>query len=456
MDPTAPAPDNRGGRAEDRPLTAEERAEYERLRKSASVRHRRLRYGAASVLLLLALLLSPVAVLSAWLHNTISDQDRYVQTVAPLAENPAVQGAVTDKLTNRIVSNIDVKAITEALQRALQQADAPPLIVEKSEALEGPLKGAISSAVRSVVSKLVTSEQFETVWTEANKRAQAAVEKVLTGEGSSAVQASGDTVVLNIGTLTDELKQRLVDAGFEKASAIPEVDKQIPLLQTEKLNKAQDAMRLLNVVGVWLPILVLVLAALAIWAAPAHRVWLLATAIGLFVMMLVLLVALAVARRIYLDSVPPATLPPDAAAAVYDTLVRFLRQSTRTLLVLSVITGLAAYLYGPGRGARFVRKAATRATGATGRSLERIGLRTGLTGHWLQEHRKWTTGLVIGAGALVLLLWNYPTPGVVALVFGIVVVLLFVLGVLAAAPGDAGRHGAGGDGPKHGPGVSTG
>ncbi|MFF5446462.1 hypothetical protein [Streptomyces sp. NPDC012888] len=437
MAPTAPAPDSHGGPAEERPLTARERAEYERLRRSAAVRHRRLRYTGASLLLLLALLLSPVAVVSAWLANTISDQDRYVQTVAPLADDPAVQGAVSDRLTNRVVANVDVGAITDALQRALQQADAPPLVVDRAQDLEGPLRGALTSAVRSVVSKVVTSDQFDTVWTEANRRAQSAVVKVLTGEGTSAVQASGDMIVLDLGTLTDELKTRLVDAGFEKASVIPAVDKQVPLLQIEKLNQAQDAMRLLNVLGGWLPVAVLVLAALAVWAAPAHRVWLLATAVGLFVMMLLLLVALAVARRIYLDSVPPGALPPDAAAAVYDTLVRFLRQSTLTLLVLSVVTGLAAYLYGPGRGARVVRGTATRATGAAGRSLERLGMRTGSTGRWLDGHRAWTTGVVIGAGALTLLLWNYPTPGVVALVFGLVILVLAVLGVLAAAPGDS-------------------
>ncbi|MGV9887585.1 hypothetical protein ACWDXG_11400, partial [Streptomyces sp. NPDC003395] len=31
--------------------------------------------------------------------------------------------------------------------------------------------------------------------------------------------------------------------------------------------------------------------------------------------------------------VPSSALPPDAAAAVYDTFIRFLRNSTRTLLV---------------------------------------------------------------------------------------------------------------------------
>ncbi|MFJ8212523.1 hypothetical protein [Streptomyces sp. NPDC096033] len=434
MDPTAPVPSGPEGPRP--PLSAEEHAEYERLRKAASVRHKRVRYAGASVLLLLALLLSPIAVVSAWVDDTITDTDRYVQTVAPLADEPAVQNAVNDKLTAGVVANVDVKAITEALGRALKQADAPPLVVEKSQALEGPLKSALTSAVHAVVAKVVASDQFETVWTEANRRAQAAVVNVLTGEGSSAVASKGDTIVLDLGTLTDQLKERLTAAGFEKASAIPAVDKQIPLLKVDKLDKAQNAMRLLNVVGVWLPVVALALAALAIWCAPAHRVWLMATAIGVGVMMGVLLVALAVARRIYLDSVPPATLPPDAAAVIYDTLVRFLRESARTLIVVAVVTLLAAYLYGPGRGARLVRTEARRATGAGGRHLGRLGLRMGSTGRWLDGHRAWTTGVVIGAGAVTLLLWNHPTPAVVAVVFGIAVLVLAVLGVLAAAPGD--------------------
>ncbi|REK86429.1 hypothetical protein DY245_32800, partial [Streptomyces inhibens] len=95
---------------------------------------------------------------------------------------------------------------------------------------------------------------------------------------------------------------------------------------------------------------------------------------------------------------------------------------------------------GPGRGARAVRSGAARSTGAAGRALARSGLRTGGPGHWLDTHRGWTTGIVIAAGALALVLWNYPTPASVALVLGIVVLVLVLLGILAGAadrPGPA-------------------
>ncbi|MFH8798471.1 hypothetical protein ACH4F6_02545 [Streptomyces sp. NPDC017936] len=432
-----PASSDTGGGAARHVLTAQEHAEYDRLRRAAAVRHRRARYVGASLLLLLTLLLAPLAVVAAWVDSEVSDTDRYVQTVAPLASEPAVQDAVTDRLTTRVVANVDVESVTTALGKALADAGAPPAVVDRTGALAGPLRSAVTDVVHRVVDRVVTSDVFDEAWVAANRRAHTAVVNVLTGSDSGAVRAEGDTVELDLGTVVDEVKKRLVDAGFEKASAIPAVDRQITLFQADELSRAQNAMRLLDVLGTWLPVVTVVLAALTVWTAPRHRLMLLITAVGVGVMMVVLLVALAVARRVYLDAVPPSTLPADAAAAIYDTFVRFLRDSTRTLLVVAVITALAAYLYGPGRGARGVRRLSERGTTAAGRSLEHAGLRTGLTGRWLDAHRPWTTGIVIAAGALTLLLWNYPTVGVVALVLGLVLLVLVVLAVLAAARGPA-------------------
>ncbi|WP_053759141.1 hypothetical protein [Streptomyces sp. AS58] len=439
-----PAPPGSGGDAEPPVvLTAEEGAEYRRLRKAASVHHRRTRYAGASVLLLLALLLAPVSVVAVWLNEEVTDTDRYVQTVAPLAKDPSVQNAVTDRLTDRVVAEVDVDAVTKSLGDALAKAGAPQAVVDKSQALSGPLRAAVTDVVHRIVNRVITSDFFAQAWDAANRRAHAAVVNVLTGSDKGALRAEGDTVKLDLGTVIDQVKQRLVDAGFEKASAIPSVDRQITLFQSDELSKAQAGMRLLDIVGTWLPVLTVVLAGLAVWTNPAHRTMLLVAGVGVAVMMVVLLVALAVARRLYLDAVPASTLPADAAASIYDTFVRFLRDSTRTLLVVAVITALAAFLYGPSRVARGTRDLARRGTGAGGQALSRAGLRTGSAGRWLDTHRSWTNGIVIGGGVLALLLWNFPTVGAVALVVGLVLVVMAVLAVLAAAQGPAPRPTAG-------------
>ena len=53
--------------------------------------------------------------------------------------------------------------------------------------------------------------------------------------------------------------------------------------------------------------------------------------------MLVLGAALVIFRSVYLNSVPNSVLPSDAAAALFDTFVRFIKDALRTLLVLVVI-----------------------------------------------------------------------------------------------------------------------
>lgn len=117
----------------------------------------------------------------------------------------------------------------------------------------------------------------------------------------------------------------------------------------------------------------------------------------------------------------------------FDTFLRFLRDSTRTLLVVFLATALAAYLHGPGRVARRVRALARRGTTEAGRALRSAGVSTGRTGRRLAVHPRWTNGVVLGAGALALLLWNRPTVGAVALVAVLVAVVLALVAVAGAA-----------------------
>ncbi len=69
----------------------------------------------------------------------------------------------------------------------------------------------------------------------------------------------------------------------------------------------------------------LLLLAIGIYLAKDHRRALVGAGAGLAVSMVVLALGLAVFRSVYLDSVPATVLPHDAAAVLYDTIVRFLR-----------------------------------------------------------------------------------------------------------------------------------
>jgi hypothetical protein len=143
--------------------------------------------------------------------------------------------------------------------------------------------------------------------------------------------------------------------------------------------------------------------------------------------MLVLGAGLAIFRSIYLNSVPSSVLPSDAAAALFDTFVRFIKDALRTLLVAGLVVAGAAFLTGPSVTAAGTRRAITSGFDWIRHGGERAGVTTGPAGTWTYAHRK---GLRIGAvalAALIFVFWGQPTVGFVIL---IVVLLLVILGLI--------------------------
>src|SRR5437773_1865835 len=115
------------------PLTPDERAELVRLR--AEVRglreprpragRRRWRWTLASVLIVFGCLAAPLAVTAIWVDSEVRDTERYVATVAPLAHDPAIQQALTDRITQETVDRIDLTAITGEAADALARLGLP-------------------------------------------------------------------------------------------------------------------------------------------------------------------------------------------------------------------------------------------------------------------------------------------------------------------------------------------
>jgi hypothetical protein len=119
------------------------------------------------------------------------------------------------------------------------------------------------------------------------------------------------------------------------------------LFDVKNLTRAQAAFNLLNTLGIWLPVIAIVLLGVGVWVAKGHRRALVGAAVGVAVGMLVLALSLAVFRTIYLDAVPAAVLPHDAAAVAYDTIVAYLRLGLRAVLVLALVVAAGAFLSGP-------------------------------------------------------------------------------------------------------------
>ncbi|MFI6582257.1 hypothetical protein [Embleya sp. NPDC050493] len=394
--------------------------------KRTGGRHR-WRVAVASVLVALACILTPVAVTAAWADDEVDDTDRFVATLGPLSSDPAVQAEVADRVAAAVVQAVDVGSLTDALRQALG------LDLDDGS---GPFSGSLQSLLRGVTDQatraFVTTDAFDLVWRDALRIAHASALRALEGKDDATVTTSGGEVVLDLGPMVDRVRQSLVDRGFSIATNIPSTEQRFVLLHRDGLRKGQDAFRFLETAGTWLPILVVVLFVVGVCVAPRRRPVLMWAGLGTLLALLVLAIGLVVARRYYLDELP-REVSRDAAAAVFDALVRFLRETTRTLAVIAAAIAVAAFLVGPAPPAPGIRRALAAGPDAAGGALARTGLGTGSVGRFVAARRGPVYTAVGLLGGIRLVSWNHPTWSSVLLIVAVALAVVALLEVVAAA-----------------------
>ncbi|TCN36676.1 hypothetical protein EV644_113145 [Kribbella orskensis] len=416
--------------------------------ESPQPRERRViwRTVASAILITLACLLAPLSATAVWASRQVSDTDQYLKTVAPLADDPSVQTTISDAVTNEILAAIDIQGITDEALNAISQQGLPPRVAANLQALSGPLVSGVQSFIRDQVANFVASPEFAAVWEQANQTAHSELVNLLEGNQGGALSAQNDTVTLNLAPIIAQVKERLVARGFGVAENIPVVNKSIVLVQSDGVTKAQGIYRLLNTLGVWLPIISLLLFAAGVYVARNHRRALLIGALGFAGSMLALGVGLALGRALYLNALPSEVISRETGGVIFDTIVRYLRYSLRAVGVLALIVAFAAFFTGPSVSAVKTRAGLTRGIGALRGNAESAGLNTGRFGAWTFAHKRMLLIASIIGGALVLTFWSQPTVSVVVVIALIVLFLIAVIEFLGRPP--AAAPVAGGTGPS--------
>jgi hypothetical protein len=125
-------------------MAGEEQSELERLRAEVATLRAQLRQEGrtpapggrqrwrtivTTLLIVVACVLAPLGVVAVWARNQVTNTDRYVATVAPLAEDPAIQQAITDQITAQVFTYIDVKGLTtQAVNALTSRGNLPPQV----------------------------------------------------------------------------------------------------------------------------------------------------------------------------------------------------------------------------------------------------------------------------------------------------------------------------------------
>ena len=432
MAATDSAPDGTAGKAV---LSQDERAELDRLRAEvtelrrgqAHARRRRLswRTPVSALLIVIGCVLAPLSVVGVWTANQVSDTNRYIANIEPLIHDPAIQNALTDKVTTQIASHLNVTGFVNQAATLLTSKGLPR--VGGLLKTFGPaLSSAVTGYIHSFVHKIVTSPQFANAWIQVNTVAHQTLVKALSGQ-NGAITVSNGKVTIDLAPFINIVKQDLSKRGFTLVNNLPPIHPTLALFSSRTLVQAQTLYRVINDLKIVLPIAALLLIGAGVYIARDHRRALIGAGLGFAASMFVLGAALLIFRGVYLNSVPQSVLPSTAAAAMFDTLVRFIKEALRALLVLGLVVAIGAFLTGPSVTAVRTRAGFAKGLGWLRNSGERRGVTTGPAGRWTYAHRHALRICAVGLAAIIFVFQGRPTP---ASVIVLVILLLVVLGLI--------------------------
>lgn len=267
------------------------------------------------LLALLAAVVLPLAVLSAWTAAMVEDTDTWVEDVAPLAEDPVV----TEQVASRLAA-----ASLAAL--GSPYADRPRVQV----------------AVRQSVARVVGGPEFPPAWVAANRVLHRELVRVLSGDRLPA----GEPLRIDLAPLAGKVVDGLRAEGVATQVDLSGRAMTVEVVATEELERARWAWRLVTTLGYWLPITWVALVALVLSTARRRLAALGELAAASLLGLGLLWVGLAAARTAVLEQAPPIAEP------MWDTVTSSLLDTIQVGMVVAVVALALRVAIGLGRGPR--------------------------------------------------------------------------------------------------------
>ncbi|KIZ19487.1 hypothetical protein [Streptomyces natalensis] len=278
----------------------------------------------ACALLLIGTLLLPLSLATVWARSELTDTDRYVATVAPLAANRAVQDAIVHDVTNGVMTHIRLDGLLRAIPRA-----------ERAALLKRFTRG-LREFVGKQVRQVVTGRSFPAVWTGVHRTAHQALDDSLT--------ASGDApVTLDLTPIVDRVRHQLAGngLGIDIAHHIPRMGAEVVLLRSPDVPRARLAYRAVRTAAPLLPSAAALCLLAGLLLARRRRRALICAGTGCAATAALLAVALALVRTRALEGLP-SVIPRAAASAYADTLTGSLRQGVWLVIGAALVTTVTA------------------------------------------------------------------------------------------------------------------
>ncbi len=329
---------------------------------------RRVHRVVVPILLVLASLALFTGAFAVWVNRQALNTDNWKATSSELLADKQVQAALAPYLVDQLFTNVDV---TGAIQQRLPS---------NLQVLAGPASAGLRQLADRAAPKLLARPRVQDAWVAANAAAHEQMLNVING-GGRVVSTSGGVVRLDLHELVSQLaadlgvssqvaaaQAKLQGAVGAQAKAqlqqrlnlsVPDTSGRLLIMRSNQLKGAQDSASAVKSLAIVLPALAILLYALAIWLARGRRRQALRTAGWSFVVVGVLLLLV---RRIGGNEIVDSLVKvPSNEAAVHQAWMiatSLLFAIAVALIVYGVVFALVAWLGGPTRPARFLRKLA--------------------------------------------------------------------------------------------------
>jgi hypothetical protein len=214
------------------------------------------------VLFALATILLFVSSLTVWSKRQLLDDDAWAHSSTQLLANDEVRGAIAQKLSDALFQRVDVEAQLRERLPAQRKGTAAVL----AAALQ-------NTVVPTAADRLLQRPRVQALWENANKRAHAAVLRVLEGKDlgkNGNISTANGEVTLDLRPAIKRLATRLGLEDKLKANADPNAG-QLVIMKSSQLSAAQTAVKILKALSSLLLIAVVALYALAIYLAQGRR-----------------------------------------------------------------------------------------------------------------------------------------------------------------------------------------
>lgn len=260
----------------------------------------------ATVFVVLGCITAGPAVAAFAMDRELTDQDRYLEAVTPLVDDPAVHDAITSRVETALLD---------------QTATIPP---------------ELEQAIETTVVRAVESDAFRAAWVELNRQAHPQVLAMLRDE-SGTVAVEGDGLVLDLGAVFEEVR-----AQVPQSLAVPEVDASVEIVSRSSLQQAAPAFTLLEQLSVILPIVAIVLLAAGLALSARRAGTLVVAGVGVALSVLLMAVVVWLAR----DQATSRSTEPELAGALYDALTASLTTMLWVVLAISLVAGAIGVVLG--------------------------------------------------------------------------------------------------------------